>query len=95
MRTSYYSHERRFMEEDSLIPDPPNYSLSGPRALKSCGVGGVRALSAPKTIYYAVNENRTTRTKNASRRRRADENDLRRERRSDDANEECVPTPAR
>ena len=52
-----YSHMRR-LREDSLIPDPtPNYSLSRPRALKSCGVGGVRALGARNTIY-AVNENR-------------------------------------
>ena len=53
---AYYSHKRRFTE-DSLIPDPPKYSLSRPRALKSCGVGGVRALGARNTIY-AVNENR-------------------------------------
>ena len=53
---AYYSHKRRFAE-DSLIPDPPKYSLSRPRALKSCGVGGARALGAPNTIY-AVNENR-------------------------------------
>ena len=72
MMRSYYSHERRFTKEDSLIPDPPNYSLSGPGVLKSCGVGGVRALGAPKT-NDAVNEKRTTRTKNASRRRRADD----------------------
>jgi hypothetical protein len=56
---AYYSHKRRFTE-DSLIPDPTKYSLSTSRALKSCGVGGVRALGAPKTNYaiYAVNENR-------------------------------------
>ena len=54
-----YSHKRRFTE-DSLIPDPPKYSLSTTRPLKSCGVGGVRALGARNTIYaiYAVNENR-------------------------------------
>ena len=52
---AYYSHKRRFTE-DSLIPDPPKYSLSRPRALKSCDVGGVRALGARNTIY-AVNEN--------------------------------------
>ena len=50
-----YSHKRRFTE-DSLIPDPPKYSLSTSRALKSCGVGGVRALGARNTIY-AMNEN--------------------------------------
>ena len=52
---AYYDHKRRFTE-DSLIPDPPKYSLSRPRALKSCDVGGVRALGARNTIY-AVNEN--------------------------------------
>ena len=52
---AYNSHKRRFTE-DSLIPDPPNYSLSRPRALKSCGVDGVRALGARNTIY-AMNEN--------------------------------------
>jgi hypothetical protein len=53
---AYYSHKRRFTE-DSLIPDLTKYTLSRPRALKSCGVGGVRALGARNTIY-AVNENR-------------------------------------
>ena len=40
-----YSHKCRFTE-DSLIPEPTKYSLSTSRALKSCGVGGVRALGA-------------------------------------------------
>ena len=53
---AYYSHKRRFTE-DSLIPDLTKYTLSRPRALKSCCVGGVRALGARNTIY-AVNENR-------------------------------------
>ena len=53
---AYYGHKRR-VTEDSLIPDPTKYSLSTSRALKSCGVGGVRALGARNTIY-AVNENR-------------------------------------
>ena len=48
--------KRRF-KEDSLIPVPTNYSLSRLRALKSCGVGCVRALGVRNTIY-AVNENR-------------------------------------
>ena len=51
MMRSYYSHQRAPVHEgDSLIPDPPPKKLLAlqmiERALKSCGVGGVRALGA-------------------------------------------------
>ena len=39
----------RGITKDFLIHDPPQHSLSRAMALKSCGVGGVRALGASTT----------------------------------------------